>query len=241
MYSPVFKDTQTNLRFDRDGYARIDAPGTRHAIHSALALFKTHKNKYTARHFSATPLVRDVTHKLNVNARLRGLFSKPLSTILVDYQIVWGGFFVKHPTGDESRVHLHQDFSICDSLSGRTVISAWIPLHRTHTNNGAISVVPKRHFLARSPRGYSQGATWPNGNIDALEARSECINLNAGQILIFHHGLAHSSAGNFTATDRIAIILFLRPFEKPLSAYNPTSNTWRPVSDDFYVRNRTSR
>jgi hypothetical protein len=127
--------------------------------------------------------------------------------------------------------------------------SAWIALTASHRENGCLRVVPCSHLTAREheksrpARGHF-GRTLPPNSIPETETAD--IELEPGQMLLFHPMLVHGARANESAQARTGFVIRYMPSTSWFDHDGGESDSGRPPYADralFLVRgvNRCDR
>jgi len=97
----------------------------------------------------------------------------------------------------------HQDSAIVDE-NIHFSLNAWMPLVKSHRLNGCLWIFPGSHISKNFKRQF--GFNPIKGNIlKQLKKYFVPINIEAGEVLLFHRNLIHGSSINFLPMKRIAI------------------------------------
>lgn len=110
----------------------------------------------------------------------------------------------KHP-GDSNQYHWHQDNGF-GPLDPENNVTCWIALDDANEQNGCLWVLPGSHLDGVVEHAASRGRE----RIAQIEDESQAAPapMKAGECLIFHGSLLHTSKGNFT--DKMRRAYFFR-------------------------------
>lgn len=125
----------------------------------------------------------------------------------------------------------HQDQAY---WGGATKWSAWIALEDATAENGCLRVIPGSHRLARDHASVQDARGFTN-RISDDELRDEEIidvEMNRGDVLVFHDRLLHSSRPNRSGLERWSLIPTYRNADVP-----DTSTVWT-ASKPMYAPGR---
>jgi hypothetical protein len=167
--------------------------------------------------YHATLLDSDIEYKRNATRLVREFFSPHIKKILVDYQILTGGVFVKQPNGGE--VAVHRDWTFTDNFND-TNVNFWCPLIDVDEVNGTLQMVDGTHKLVSNimcphttPFFYQYS--------ESLKKKSTAIPLKAGEALFFENTILHWSAPNNSSEPRFAATFMCIPNEAKAVFYYP--------------------
>ena len=107
--------------------------------------------------------------------------------------------------GDNNSYHWHQDNGF-GPLDPQDNVTCWIALDDTHERNGCLWVLPGSHHGGRVEHVASRGRERIARVADESGARP--LPMRAGECVIFHGNLLHTSKGN--DTDRVRRAYFFR-------------------------------
>jgi non-haem Fe2+, alpha-ketoglutarate-dependent halogenase len=123
--------------------------------------------------------------------------------------LVWGtSFFIKEPhTG--GFVSWHQDLTYW-GLEPADIVTAWIALSASRTENGAMRVIPGTHTMQIVPHKdtFSPDNLLSRGQeigVKVDEAKAVALELEPGEMSLHHVKLIHGSERNTSAARRIGL------------------------------------
>lgn len=116
-----------------------------------------------------------------------------LTGILGDDIFLYENSLVYKPKGKSNEVPWHQDF--IDRPNEPTKLIAWIALDDVKVSNGALKVIPESHKIGFLPWHTVKGETHHTRvNTNGVDfSKAKYIELNSGDVLIFHQLLLHGS------------------------------------------------
>jgi non-haem Fe2+, alpha-ketoglutarate-dependent halogenase len=129
--------------------------------------------------------------------------------------LVWGtSFFIKEPR-NKSFVAWHQDLTYW-GLEPDTIVTAWIALSESRSENGAMRVIPGTHTLNIIPHRdtFSPDSLLSRGqeiNVDVDEGKAVTLELEPGEMSLHHVKLIHGSQPNPSAKRRIGLAVRYLP------------------------------
>jgi non-heme Fe2+,alpha-ketoglutarate-dependent halogenase len=129
--------------------------------------------------------------------------------------LCWGtSFFIKEPH-NPSFVSWHQD-STYWGLDPADIVTAWIALSDSTTENGAMRVVPSSHTMAQIPhrdtfRPENLLSRGQEIMVDVDPAQAETLALKAGEMSLHHVRLIHGSEPNPSDSRRIGFAIRYLP------------------------------
>ncbi|PBQ30958.1 hypothetical protein CNR22_03965 [Sphingobacteriaceae bacterium] len=233
MTRSIFISQEDSNTFNRIGFVRKPLLTTEQAK-ALAALYTTYFPKGTDAFFSSTYL-NDIALKDTISRELCEVLLPAISPHIKNYKVLGAQFLVKNP-GDGGRMPYHQDWTIVDETSDRS-ITAWISLDDITGHNGAIKAIPGSQQFSRALRAP--------GNFDALAEIQELLDdyahtliMRAGEAFIFDHSLMHGSGKNTSTAPRIAVALGLTHKDAPLIFHHQKDeNTFDAyaVPDNFFI------
>ena len=212
----VFTDDKLEKRFRHDGYVLL--PGlldtaAMKEIHSICCAFDTEfSTSFHTTHFSRNAAYKQAAHE--VICRIAGQKIIPL---LKEYRPLFGNFMVKKPDPNTS-LDIHSDWTYVDE-SRFTSVALWSPLIDTTEANGCLGVVNGSHRVTNAIRGPLIRESSRNFNQYWADHYGTLLPMQAGDVIVYHHGLLHFSPPNKTQKIRPAINLTLAPKEAEIIHY----------------------
>ncbi len=152
--------------------------------------------------------------------------------------LCWGtSFFIKEPR-NPAYVSWHQD-STYWGLEPADIVTGWIALSDSTTENGAMRVVPGSHTMAQVPhrdtfRPQNLLSRGQEIMVDVDAATAETLVLKAGEMSLHHVRLIHGSDPNPSDTRRIG-------FRDPVFADVCAAGRRNPLLGDPGARRRSLR
>ena len=151
---------------------------------------------------------------------LNGLIHQPrildaVEDILGPDLLCWGtSFFIKEPH-NPSFVSWHQD-STYWGLDPADIVTAWVALSDSTTQNGAMRVMPGSHNMAQVPhrdtfRPENLLSRGQEIMVDVDETEAETLELQAGEMSLHHVRLIHGSEPNPSPHRRIGFAIRYLP------------------------------
>ena len=178
-------------------------------------------------------------YRQRVDEGIKKICADKVTALMIGYSALYANFMVKE-SGEEGDFPLHQDWTYVDE--GRFVsIAVWIPLEEVKESKGALHVVRGSHKFPTGLRGPYVHEPFSEIGKEIRENFSTCVDLKAGEALLWDHRLLHFSKPNLTPAPRLAITLIMLPteaeaihcFAKPES--KGTQIEKYAVDRDFYM------
>jgi hypothetical protein len=129
--------------------------------------------------------------------------------------LCWGtSFFIKEPR-NPAFVSWHQD-STYWGLEPADIVTAWIALSDSTTENGAMRVMPRSHTMAQVPhrdtfRPENLLSRGQEVMVEVDEAQADTLVLKAGEMSLHHVRLIHGSEPNPSDQRRIGFAIRYLP------------------------------
>ena len=123
--------------------------------------------------------------------------------------LVWGtSFFIKEPR-NKSFVSWHQDLTYW-GLEPADIVTAWIALSESRSENGAMRVIPGTHTMEVVPHKdtFASDNLLSRGqeiSVEVDEAKAVALELEPGEMSLHHVKLIHGSEPNPSAKRRIGL------------------------------------
>lgn len=100
----------------------------------------------------------------------------------------------------------HQDIRYW-SFNTPKLITAWLPLNNEYAENGALSVIPESHRMSLSPQQFDEKLFFiPSEQNKELISKELTLELEAGDILLFHSHLLHRACRNYTDVTKMSLV-----------------------------------
>jgi hypothetical protein len=135
---------------------------------------------------------------------------------LVDQEharVLLSAFQVK-PASPTDHLAAHQDSSVVDERDAHS-LSAWVSLHDSTEESGALFVLPGSHrFGSRARIGTATDDLAPLH--DTIERHARVIPAAPGQVVLLDHALVHGSLPNRSGRRRIAVTSHIVSRHRPL-------------------------
>jgi hypothetical protein len=211
-----FSMTDLSQQFARDGYFTPVPVLTPHETHSFRAAFDNFyaRNKprldsvpprEQAQVLSETHVCFEWVHRLATCSRVLDA----VEAILGEDLLIWGSrWFTKMP-GDKTYISWHQDGTYW-GLHPPNVVTAWIALSDSNSENGCMRVIPGTHRGGTLPQvetnapdnALSRGQEIA---VEVDEERAIDLTLQPGEMSLHHIGIVHGSKVNTSEKPRIGI------------------------------------
>jgi non-heme Fe2+,alpha-ketoglutarate-dependent halogenase len=125
--------------------------------------------------------------------------------------LVWNSGFLVKPPRDPSFVSWHQDATYW-GLEPMEVVSAWVALTDSTSENGCVRCLPGSHRLAQIPHrdSFAKNNMLSRGQaiqLDIDESQAVFLQLGAGEMSLHHVRTIHGSEPNRSDTYRIGFII----------------------------------
>jgi ectoine hydroxylase-related dioxygenase (phytanoyl-CoA dioxygenase family) len=233
MERSIFRSLEDTTAFTRNGFVRKPLLTTQQ-VETLTILYKQYFPNGTEDFFSST-FLEDISLKETISSQLCDVLLPAISTYVENYKVLGAQFLIKN-AGDGGQMPYHQDWTIVDETTDRS-ITAWIGLDDINEHNGGIKAIPGTHRFSRALRGP--------GNFDALadiqqilDDYAHTLTMHAGEAFIFDHSLMHGSGKNKTQKPRIAVALGLTHKDAPLVFHHrKNENTFDAYAapDNFFI------
>ena len=230
-----FKDSSLQEQFDEIGFIKVPILNLDEV--SEIKQFVINNTPLVAmtNHygFTAGVWMSEKEIKTNLDSKIRGMVESKLLGIIDDFKSLTYSVIGKG-IGENSELSLHQDWSVIDEEKGYS-ISLWIPLSDSNFENGAI------HFLEGSHKklpGIRCGSiSHEYGDSDKIINQMQCVDVKAGDALIFNSRILHYTPNNYSKEIRFAVISCIVPSDAEIVQYYKVSDSKLEVykmEDGFY-------
>ena len=210
MKNNIFIDDSLNMSFLERGYVVV-RPGLDNALKDLRHQYFEKFHWDSDLEFQSTMHSVDSEHRANVNASMKVVLEQISELYLKDYKFLFGNYLLKKHGGSHE-VGVHQDWNYVDEEKYVSV-NVWFALQPTCHLNGALSVLPGSHKL-KTPKRHTPYKS-PSFEKVFGKVKSEALELNMdlGEVVIYHPGLFHFSSQNVSQEDRLACASVLIPAE----------------------------
>lgn len=110
----------------------------------------------------------------------------------------------------------HQDFRFW-SFQRPELVSAWLALGPERAENGALEFIPGSHEMTLSEDRFDERLFFREDlpSNQALIAGRRSLDLDAGDVLLFHCLTLHTAGANRTDATKFSVVLTYRPADNP--------------------------
>lgn len=243
----TFKNDRLQQEFDRTGFVYtqlLNETEVKELIAEVNRLKPSDKyapdvDQFHASDFHCTFLDHDLEYKAAMNRLIKEKFAPKLSSILIDYKIINGNFYVKPAQKGFFALHQNWRHTLNDDAVSVTV---WCPLQDTAKINGTLHVVPSSNKITPDISLPNQIPFYRSFEKELWEKHVKEIPVKAGDCLIFCDTLLHGSPVNVSDTARMAFQIETLPNEEPAVIYhfdegNPAVLEIYEANDDFFLHN----
>lgn len=177
-----------------------------------------------------TTQIKDEERKEYMVRAVTEVYERGVKEWTTGVRTLGAGLLIK--SGDErSMIHPHQDWNMVDERFYRSC-NIWVPAIDTNRDNGAFCVMPRTHNLFLSYRG-------PNIDLQCrkifpfLWENCVCIELKAGEAIVFDNRVFHGSDKNESGVVRLVSSACLIPEEAEEQLYYEVNINGKPAVEGF--------
>jgi ectoine hydroxylase-related dioxygenase (phytanoyl-CoA dioxygenase family) len=231
----LFKDSQLQARFERDGYVVIDLIEPEEV--QELTTF------YAGLHNAATPACGFQVSLDNespdfvrqVAERLIGAVQSAVDRHFHNHKIFTASYVTK-AKNPQGVVPPHQDWTFVDE-SRFWSATIWCPLVDVNIDNGALGVIKGSHRLYDHvrPSPSPQYAPPFTDQLFSILPFLTIVKLKAGQALVFNNKTLHASPPNTTDHTRVAFGIGITQHDAGLRHYYLLPGQAKPTIEGFKV------
>lgn len=178
--------------------------------------------------------IENKEEKKSLDKYIKSIVNSKLSDLIHNFKPIIYTALAKG-SSDNSKLELHQDSSFVDENIDYSM-SLWIPLSDSNFENGAI------HFLDGSHKTFPiiRCATISHdyGDPQKIKDRMQCIDVKAGEVLLFNARLLHYTPNNTSGEIRIAVMSCLVRSDADILQWYKISDSRLEVykmEDDFFL------
>jgi hypothetical protein len=154
--------------------------------------------------FHMTSNLSDYQRKKDINDFLTPIYEFELSKHLINYKIAFSGYFVKEAS-ENSEVPAHFDWTFVNEEEHFS-FNAWVCLEESNYKNGNMQFIIGSHKFNKTLRVTPWRPHYFNEYQNEIKDYFVDVPTKAGECLIFHHSMIHSSRKNFTNKSRISTV-----------------------------------
>lgn len=239
----VLKDNKLQSELDKKGFVCVDFLGATEVDDLKKVFSELHANRpevpydvlHTCQHST------DIMYRNEMNLKIEKIISPKLSKIFQNIQNTSYTFQIKG-IGPKSELFVHQDWSFSREDDGCRTYTFWIPLVKSTTANGTLSVIPGSHRTFDCIRG-ARVSTSLTGHEQNVLSFMKPLTIEAGQLLLFDSALVHYSSANLSPEIRVSVMTNIIAGSCSMCLYfpseeNPIMITEYEVPTDFFLRYR---
>lgn len=197
----IFRDSKKQRQLEREGIVKFPLLDGDTLKELNTFFFNLHPNLPDRFYVCVESPDRD--YKVSIHEKVKGQIEDSLDRQLQTYRPLVYTLQVK-PTGDNSELGVHQDWSVTDEIKYRSY-SLWIPLIDTNVENGGMFAIKGSHRICTNTRGPSIPPPY-HGHEEFLISKMEHIPVKAGEALIFDQATLHYTPPNRSDQPRVSII-----------------------------------
>ncbi|MEM6269674.1 MAG: phytanoyl-CoA dioxygenase family protein [Bacteroidota bacterium] len=210
----IFRDPDLQRQFDVSGYVVVrffDA----NEVTALKKLYRKYYDGSPIQGFHTLINIKAPETRRQIYQDIAAAYRPQLAQYLIDYEPFIASFAIKEP-GDSGRIPLHLDWSVVDERE-HISLNNWGPLTDTNIDNGCLCMLKGSHLHEFSYRGS-------NINFIAVESPARNImqemvarypirplRMQAGEMVLYSHKMAHFSMPNRSQTTRVATSLVAIP------------------------------
>lgn len=237
MIQGIFRNSETEKQFQRDGFVVLDFITEEEATLIAKKFYEIHPT--LPQGFYADAYNPDDELKAEIFQYSDGILNKNLDVVFHDYKKLGCTFLCKTP-GEKGKVGVHQDWSVVDESKFYS-ITIWIPTADTIEENGALRVLPGSHLFFNNHRSNNIPVAYRDSE-ELLWKNMITVPMKAGQAFILNHATIHGSSANSTNKERLVIAYGLVHDNAKLTFHHQEKNIKDAkvekfeMPDDFFLR-----
>ena len=234
MTPAIFKDAQTQQKFDEDGFVHIK-------IMSAEDVAEL-RNLYSEffpespQAFHSSSYLGDFEEKKAISDAIVAILMPRIDAIFNDYTVFGAAFLTKN-VGQRSQMPMHQDWTIVDE-NAAIAVNIWTPLQDSDAVNGSLQVLKGSHAFLPVLRAPSLPFFYDKYQA-AIQENLTLLEVKAGEAVILNQATIHASPPNLSQDVRLAITTGLKTKGAPMRfhyAVEPGKLEVFAMEDDFLLR-----
>jgi hypothetical protein len=214
MPPPIFKDTQLQASFDKQGFVVVKFLDSPEVDFLNAEFDKLHPVLPTTGGFISSSFSDDFDYKQKASNLILSVFDKHFKRLFTDYDALGGAFLYKLPS-EVSELGVHQDWTIVDE-DNFVALNCWVPLTDIDSTNGAIHVLPGTQHTAYQTLRAPTIPFFFSGNEQEAISRATPLYVKAGEAVILNQSIIHYSPPNRSGKIRKAITAAVKTKDAPL-------------------------
>lgn len=234
MHKTIWTDSLLAAQFEKEGYLVLDFL-SHEQVEMLKHIFFESKISFDNTFYSSS-FINDIEIKQEISTKIESVINNKINEHFSNFKKLGGVFLVK-PSGPESIMPIHQDWTVVDE-SIFDAMTIWIPLQDTTKENGCIKVLPKSHRLSIALRAPTLQNPLQNILTEA-EKLMIPLPMKAGQAFVFSHALLHASFPNLSNLPRLAVAFGILHQDAELLYYFRADNQSQleqlKVSNNFFL------
>jgi hypothetical protein len=178
--------------------------------------------------------IKDKKVKQDLSIFIKSTIGEKLDALIDEYKEIIYTALAKS-SNENSQLALHQDASYVDENVDYSM-SLWIPLSDSTLENGAIHILKESHKSFPTIRCAT--IIHDYGDSDEIKRKMDCIEVQAGEALLFHSRMLHYTPKNTTGETRIAVMSCLMSAKADILQWYKIEDTKLEVykmKDDFFL------
>ena len=211
----IFKDSETQNKFDRDGYVLIDLITGEEAEFIGKKFYEVYSDLPPGFFSAAFNPNEEIKEDIFKHTDL--VFDKALNDVFHNFDKLGATFLSKAP-GKEGKVGVHQDWYVVDETCSYSA-TIWVPMRDTDETNGTLMVLPGSHLFFDTFRSNHIPLRYRE-HIELLWENMITVPVKAGQAFVLNHAVIHASAPNISDKERLVMAYGVTPKGSSLVYYH---------------------
>lgn len=230
----IFHDRRINSIFQRQGYVVLPflSPNVVEQLRQAYRALDQPRREG----FHGTMYHGNIPNRVAAYEAITAVVQPRIDQWMCAFRAVCANYMVKEASDDSSDLCVHQDWSFVDEPD-RIAVHVWSPLVDTTEQNGCLNVVPGSHILTDPIRPHADAIPF-QAEMATIQSRYlRPLPMKAGEAILYHGALLHSSRPNRTPETRLAISAITTPKDARLVhtiRVSPDQVERFEVADEFF-------
>jgi ectoine hydroxylase-related dioxygenase (phytanoyl-CoA dioxygenase family) len=231
---PIFVNADLQRQFDTDGFVQLEL--LRPEDIAELRRLYAHYFPASPRAFHSSSYLPDFERKKEISNAIVEVMRPRLDAWFQNF-FYFGSAFLSKNTGPDSRMPMHQDWTIVDETRA-VAVNIWTPLQDTDAHNGGLQVLRGSHAFFPILRCPTLPFYYEAYQQDIAEHLLQ-LEVKAGQAVVLNEALIHASPPNLSDRPRLAITTGIKTANAPMRfhyACAPGELEVFAMDDDFLLR-----